>query len=80
MPTPKTYSFTFPAFLTGNATVDSLIAGSYWLGSNWGKGGTSLSYSFMAPGTSYFVTDYSPDNEYNALYELTPGQKAAVNY
>ncbi|WP_192558960.1 M10 family metallopeptidase C-terminal domain-containing protein [Pseudomonas allokribbensis] len=80
MPTPKTYSISFPATLTGNATVDSLISGTYWLGSNWGKGGTSLSYSFMAPGTSYFVTDYSPDNEYNALYELTPGQKAAVNY
>jgi Ca2+-binding RTX toxin-like protein len=32
----------------------------------------------MAPVTSYFVTDYSPDNEYNALYELTAGQKTAI--
>ncbi|EJN20488.1 M10 family metallopeptidase, partial [Pseudomonas sp. GM80] len=79
MPTPKTYSFSFPSSLTGNATVDSLISGTYWLGSNWSPfGPTNLSYSFMAPGTSYFVTNYSPDNEYNALYELTSGQKNAV--
>ena len=79
MPTPKTYSFSFPATLTGNAIVDSLISGTYWLGANWSPTGpTNLSYSFMAPGTSYFITDYSPDNEYNALYELTAGQKTAI--
>uniref|UniRef100_UPI000A9DC4E0 M10 family metallopeptidase n=1 Tax=Pseudomonas bananamidigenes TaxID=2843610 RepID=UPI000A9DC4E0 len=79
MPTPKTYSFSFPASLTGNAIVDSLISGTYWLGSNWSPfGPTNLSYSFMAPGTSYFITDYSPDNEYNALYSLTSGQQNAV--
>ncbi|PAW52545.1 hypothetical protein CKQ80_19230 [Pseudomonas moraviensis] len=79
MPTPKTYSPTFTATLTGNAIVDSLISGTFWLGSNWTpKGPTNLSYSFMAPVTSYFITDYSPDNEYNALYELTAGQKIAV--
>ena len=79
MPTPKTYSFSFPASLTGNAVVDSLISGQYWLGSNWSPfGQTSLSYSFMAPGTSYFAINYSPVNEYNALYELTLGQKAAA--
>jgi Ca2+-binding RTX toxin-like protein len=32
----------------------------------------------MAPVTSYFVTNYSPDNEYNALYALTSGQQSAV--
>ena len=79
MPTPKTYSFTFPATLTGNSTVDSLISGTFWLGSNWTPlGATNLSYSFMAPSTSYFVVNYSPDNEYNALYELTQGQKTAA--
>ncbi|MFJ5286731.1 M10 family metallopeptidase, partial [Pseudomonas sp. NPDC088429] len=79
MPTPSTYSFTFPSMLTGNQYVDSLISGTYWLGSNWTPlGPTNLSYSFMAPDTSYFVTNYSPDNEYNALYELTSGQKSAV--
>ncbi|WP_279309659.1 M10 family metallopeptidase, partial [Pseudomonas koreensis] len=79
MPTPKTYSPTFTATLTGNALVDSLISGTFWLGSNWTpKGPTNLSYSFMAPVTSYFITNYSPDNEYNALYELTAGQKTAV--
>ena len=79
MPTPKTYSFSLPSTLTGNAIVDSLISGTYWLGANWTPTGpTNLSYSFMAPGTSYFVIDYSPDNEYNALYELTTGQKNAV--
>ncbi|MDT6918974.1 M10 family metallopeptidase [Pseudomonas atacamensis] len=79
MPTPKTYSFSLPSTLTGNAIVDSLISGTYWVGANWTPTGpTNLSYSFMAPGTSYFVIDYSPDNEYNALYELTTGQKNAV--
>jgi serralysin len=81
MPTPRSYSFSFPSSLTGNVVVDSLISGTYWLGANWGKGGpTSLSYSFMAPGSSYFINNYSPVNEYNALYELTSGQKMAVNY
>ncbi|MDX9670946.1 MULTISPECIES: matrixin family metalloprotease [unclassified Pseudomonas] len=79
MPTPITFSFAFPASLTGSAVVDSLIAGKYWLGSTWPLGGTtSLSYSFMAPGTSYFATNYSPKNEYNALYELTSAQKTAI--
>ncbi|MCU7263243.1 M10 family metallopeptidase C-terminal domain-containing protein, partial [Pseudomonas koreensis] len=79
MPTPSSYSFTFTSSMTGNKYVDSLIAGSYWLGSNWSPlGPTNLSYSFMAPNTSYFVTNYSPDNEYNALYELTSGQKSAI--
>ncbi|UWI61031.1 M10 family metallopeptidase C-terminal domain-containing protein [Pseudomonas sp. BW7P1] len=81
MPTPKTYSLSLPASLTGNAKVDSIISGTYWFGSNWKPlGPTNLSYSFMAPGTSYFAINYSPDNEYNALYELTQGQKtAAIN-
>ena len=79
MPTPSTYSFSFSASLTGNTLIDSLISGTYWLGSNWSPyGATNLSYSFMAPVTSYFVTDYSPDNEYNALYALTSGQQSAV--
>ena len=79
MPTPSTYSSSFSSSLTGVAIVDSLISGTYWLGSNWSPlGPTNLSYSFMAPGTSYFITNYSPDNEYNALYELTAGQKLAV--
>ncbi|WP_414904773.1 M10 family metallopeptidase, partial [Pseudomonas sp. IT-P260] len=56
-----------------------MIYGTYWLGANWPSSGpTNLSYSFMAPNTSYFVTNYSADNEYNALYELTAGQKGAV--
>ncbi|MFH0025029.1 matrixin family metalloprotease, partial [Pseudomonas fluorescens] len=79
MPTPLSYTFALPATLTGNAIVDSLIAGNYWLGPNWPFAGeTKLSYSFMAPGTSYFATDYSPLNEYNALYELTNAQKTAI--
>jgi Ca2+-binding RTX toxin-like protein len=79
MPTPSTYSPSFSASLTGNKIVDSLISGTYWLGSNWTPlGPTNLSYSFMAPNTSYFVTNYSPDNEYNALYALTSEQQSAV--
>lgn len=68
-----------PSSLTGVAIVDSLLSGTYWLGSNWSQfGPTNLSYSFMAPNTSYFVTNYSPDNEYNALYALTQGQQSSV--
>ncbi|WP_414872589.1 M10 family metallopeptidase C-terminal domain-containing protein, partial [Pseudomonas sp. IT-347P] len=79
MPTPLSYSIAFPSSLTGNKYADSLLSGTYWLGANWpSQGPTSLSYSFMAPGTSYFAINYSPDNEYNALYELTAGQKTAV--
>ncbi|XHF35655.1 M10 family metallopeptidase C-terminal domain-containing protein [Pseudomonas chlororaphis] len=79
MPTPSSYSPSLPASLTGVAIVDSLLSGTYWLGSNWNPGGpTNLSYSFMAPVTSYFVTNYSPDNEYNALYALTVSQQNAA--
>ncbi|WLG83973.1 M10 family metallopeptidase [Pseudomonas cucumis] len=79
MPTPLTYSFSFPSSLTGVTAVDSIISGTYWLGSNWTPTGpTNLSYSFMAPITSYFITDYSADNEYNALYALTAAQQSAI--
>lgn len=79
MPTPSSFSPSLPSSLTGVAVVDSLLSGTYWLGSNWTPGGpTNLSYSFMAPNTSYFVTNYSPDNEYNALYALTVGQQNAA--
>ncbi|MBC3270038.1 calcium-binding protein [Pseudomonas sp. SWRI81] len=79
MPSPSTYSPSMPSSLTGVAIVDSLLSGTYWLGSNWSQfGPTNLSYSFMAPNTSYFVTNYSPDNEYNALYALTQGQQSSV--
>ncbi|MFZ3280400.1 M10 family metallopeptidase C-terminal domain-containing protein, partial [Pseudomonas sp.] len=79
MPTPKTFTFALPASLTGNAIVDSLISGNYWLGSNWPFGGaTELSYSFMVPGTAKFAPFYSPEREYNALYELTDAQKTTV--
>ncbi|MDR6916417.1 Ca2+-binding RTX toxin-like protein [Pseudomonas sp. 3296] len=79
MPTPSTYSFTFASTLTGVKAIDSLISGAYWLGENWSPlGPTNLSYSFMAPNTSYFVTNYSPDNEYKALYALTTAQQTAI--
>lgn len=79
MPSPSTFSPSTSSSLTGVAIVDSLLSGTYWLGSNWSQfGPTNLSYSFMAPGTSYFVTNYSPDNEYNALYALTVGQQNSV--
>ncbi|WP_277759234.1 M10 family metallopeptidase C-terminal domain-containing protein [Pseudomonas sp. A34-9] len=79
MPTPTTYSFSFPSSLTGNKSVDSLISGTYWLGSNWSPFGTTqLSYSFISETTSYFATKYSPDNEYTAAYALTSAQQNAV--
>jgi Ca2+-binding RTX toxin-like protein len=79
MPTPSGFSFSLTSSLTGVKAVDSLLAGSYWLGSNWTIGGpTNLSYSFVAPNTSYFVTNYSPDNEYKAIYTLSSDQRGAV--
>jgi serralysin len=79
MPTPLSYSFTFPASLTGNKAVDSLIAGEYWLGSAGSYGGaTNLSYSFINPGASFFIRNYSADNEYNAAFSLTNAQQTAV--
>uniref|UniRef100_UPI001BD53B5A M10 family metallopeptidase C-terminal domain-containing protein n=1 Tax=Pseudomonas sp. dw_612 TaxID=2720080 RepID=UPI001BD53B5A len=79
MPTPTTYSFSFPSSLTGNNAVDSLLSGTYWLGSNWTPfGSTYLSYSFISESTSYFATRYSPNNEYTSAYSLTTAQQNAV--
>jgi Ca2+-binding RTX toxin-like protein len=79
MPTPLSYSFSIPSSLTGDKAVDSLISGTYWLGSNWSVfGPTNLSYSFITETTSYFATNYSPDNEYTNAYALTSAQQNAV--
>ncbi|MEB0223402.1 M10 family metallopeptidase, partial [Pseudomonas sp. 5S1] len=49
------------------------------MGSNWTVDGpTNLSYSFIEPNTSYFPTNYSPDNEYNAIYSLSGDQKNGI--
>ncbi|MGF6112094.1 M10 family metallopeptidase C-terminal domain-containing protein [Pseudomonas frederiksbergensis] len=79
MPTPLTYSPSTTSSLTGNSAVDSLLSGTYWLGANWTpSGAANLSYSFVKPNTSYFATQYSTQNEYNAMYALTSAQQHAV--
>ncbi|WP_176472303.1 M10 family metallopeptidase, partial [Pseudomonas sp. Irchel 3H7] len=46
---------------------------------NWPfDGPTQLTYSFIEPGTSYFATNYSADNEYNAIYKLSDSQKSGI--
>ena len=79
MPTPLGYSLSFSSTLTGIKTLDSLLSGSYWVGSNWTVDGpTNLSYSFIAPNTSYFAINYSADNEYNSIYTLSGDQKNGI--
>ncbi|MFU2325440.1 M10 family metallopeptidase C-terminal domain-containing protein [Pseudomonas sp. NFX98] len=75
---PRTYSMT--SSLTGIKAVDSLISGFQWESSKWWVPGaaTNLTYSFTAPGISYFPTNYSADNEYKDMYALTPAQQTAV--
>ncbi|MBC3382872.1 M10 family metallopeptidase [Pseudomonas sp. SWRI179] len=79
MPTPVGYSYTSSATLTGNAQVDSLLVGTYWMGNTWSTGTftTPLTYSFMTE-TSRFVRSYSSDNEYEASYVLTSAQQNGI--
>jgi len=74
MPSPLGYSSTWSATRTGNAQVDSLLVGSYWMGSS---GTTPLTYSFMTT-SSLFAADYSDDNEYEAGYVLTSAQQNSI--
>ncbi|WP_324287528.1 M10 family metallopeptidase C-terminal domain-containing protein [Pseudomonas monsensis] len=79
MPTPTGSTPSFFSSLTGFKPVDSLLSGSYWLGANWPLGGTtSLTYSFINSATSYFATNYSPDNEYKAAYDLSTDQQGGI--
>ncbi|WP_185047112.1 M10 family metallopeptidase, partial [Pseudomonas frederiksbergensis] len=79
MPTPLGYSLSLSSKLTGYKALDSLLSGSYWVGSNWTiDGPTNLSYSFIEPNTSYFAINYSADNEYNAIYTLSGDQKNGI--
>lgn len=79
MPTPVGYSYTSSATLTGNAQVDSLLVGTYWMGNTWSTGTftTPLTYSFMTE-TSRFARYYSSDNEYEASYVLTSAQQSGI--
>ena len=79
MPTPVGYSFSSSATLTGNAQVDSLLVGTYWMGNTWSTGTftTPLTYSFMTE-TSRFASIYSSENEYEAGYVLTSAQQSGI--
>jgi serralysin len=79
MPSPSGYTLSFYSLLTGVKPVDSLLSGTYWLGSNWTVGGpTNLSYSFISGSNSYFATNYSADNEYLAMYQLSTDQRGGI--
>ena len=76
MPSPLGYSSISYAKLTGNTQVNSLLYGTYWAG-NTSTGATSLTYSFMTM-SSYFASDYSSENEYEAGYVLSSAQKNGI--
>jgi len=78
MPSPLGYSSISYAKLTGNTQVNSLLYGTYWAGNtNTGAFTTSLTYSFMTM-SSYFASDYSSENEYEAGYVLSSAQKNGI--
>ena len=79
MPSPTGITFSLSSKLTGISALDSLLSGTYWAGANWPLDGpTQLTYSFIEPNTSYFATNYSADNEYNAIYTLSDSQKSGI--
>jgi serralysin len=65
--------------MTGNAQVNSLLFGAYWMGNTWSTGTftTPLTYSFITA-NSYFANYYSDDNEYESSYVLTSAQKNGI--
>ncbi|TNB83422.1 calcium-binding protein, partial [Pseudomonas sp. Fig-3] len=79
MPSPIGFSFTSTATLTGNAQVDSLLSGTYWMGNSWSTGTftTPLTYSFVTAG-SRFAFNYSSDDEYESIYLLTSAQQSGI--
>jgi len=79
MPSPIGYSFSSPATLTGNAQIDSLLFGTYWLGNTWTTGTytTPLTYSFVNENSRFYV-NYSDMDEPDAAYILTPAQQTGV--
>ncbi|RIJ10348.1 calcium-binding protein, partial [Pseudomonas sp. 91RF] len=81
MPRPTGYTDTWSASLTGSAPVNSLIGGTKWESVKWSDptAVTSLTYSFMTPGVSYFAINYSSKNEYLDSYSLTAAQQTAVS-
>ncbi|WKV95955.1 hypothetical protein PYV50_18365 [Pseudomonas sp. H22_DOA] len=79
MPSPTGITFSLSSKLTGISALDSLLSGTYWAGANWPLDGPpQLTYSFIEPNTSYFATNYSADNEYNAIYTLSDSQKSGI--
>lgn len=76
MPTPSSHFQATDIGLSGLNHIDSLLGGSKWGGAL----GTaaSLTYSFLIPGVSQYVSDYSSDNEYTNAFALTAAQKTAA--
>jgi Ca2+-binding RTX toxin-like protein len=75
MPRPTESTESQLVSLTGIKYLDSLLAGTKWADDGMG---VSLTYSFIRSSGSYFVTDYSADNEYQAAYALTTAQQASA--
>ncbi len=78
MPSPLRYSFTTFTSMTGNKSVDALLADDHWTG-RWDERGmpVKLTYSFIDTG-SFFARDYSPSNEYLNGFTLSNTQQSAV--
>ncbi|MEL1091146.1 M10 family metallopeptidase C-terminal domain-containing protein [Pseudomonas sp. OB66] len=75
MPRPTESTESQYVSLTGIKYLDSLLSGTKWADDGMG---VSLTYSFISLGNSYFASDYSAANEYEAGYELTATQRAAA--
>ena len=75
MPRPTESTESQLVSLTGIKYLDSLLSGTKWADDGMG---VSLTYSFINPQRSYFVTDYSAANEYQAGYSLTIAQQATA--
>ncbi|MGZ5194272.1 MAG: matrixin family metalloprotease [Ramlibacter sp.] len=71
MTTPTTGTSVSATTLTGNAPVDSLLDGWHWSAS-------TISYSFIVPGTSVYVNNYPDPGFWTQIGAFTTAQQAAT--
>jgi hypothetical protein len=71
MPAPTTGSSVTPTELSGQTVVDSLLSGYHWTNS-------SISYSFIVPGTSVFPVDYPDPTYFTRMGAFSVAQQSAA--
>jgi hypothetical protein len=76
MPSPLEATVHSVVALSQSPDVNSVLFGLKW-GGSLGTG-IQLSYSFLSPNDSYYISDYSEHNEYVSGYELTDNQKMFI--